>query len=224
MDKSQRSFLCFMLPKCMKALILLSIYGFLFAVPAAANDKKLFIKFNPTDKFDVLYHRAESTATGAVLFGLIGAGIEEGVRSNKDKEKKKQLLEHIDNPSCNGRFLAALEKKLIDKGYESVVIKDGENINVADKDLLLEVKTNICGFKLVDTNADLVAPFINFSAVLKKDGKKIPFDKNFTFIGKKSYFFQEWLGVSVNPGEEFEDVLVRAGKRLANKVIYRKGE
>ena len=224
MDISQSRFLRFALLMCMKTLLLFTMFGILFGVSTAADDKKIFIKFNSRDKFDVLYHRVESTATGAVIFGLIGAGIEEGVRSNKDKEKKSQILEHMDNPSCNKKFLSSLQKKLTDKGYESKLVKDGDNNNVTENDLLLEVKTNLCGFKMVDTTADKVAAFINFSADLKKDGKSIPFDENYTFTGKKSYSFHQLLDSDVNLDNEFEDVLVRAGKRLANKVIYRKGE
>jgi hypothetical protein len=67
---------------------------------SAQDTNNIYLVVKKEGKFDVLFNRAISTATGAALGGLIGAAIEEGIRSGEDKKKLKPLLPHVTDTSC----------------------------------------------------------------------------------------------------------------------------
>lgn len=189
---------------------------------ALPNEKQsVSLNLNNGGKFDVLYHRAESAATGIVLAGLIGYGIEEGIRGGKDGKKKDQLLSYISDPSCKNIFLSSLAEKLKKEGYDVSNSQSSENVKAGHDKLSLNIKINSCGFKLVNTDSKQVSAFIDFKTILY-DGNKNPVKQKYIFFGKTKTPFEELLQSKLSIEKEFSSVLKKAGKRLANKIVYRK--
>lgn len=182
------------------------------------SNPTLGIIITKNSDFDVLYHRAESTATGAVFLGLVGAGIEEGVRGGKDTAKKKQLLEFLDEPSCKAVFVNSFTTKLTNKNYRVVELDRSKKSTV---DYMLEVKIDACGFKMTNSNTRLMSAFMSIRTVLKdRDGDDLGLDKSFLIVSKTERTFESFLKNTEFIVSDFEYVQKKAGKRLANKIIY----
>lgn len=212
---------------------------------ASPDKKTLALVIASEGEFEVLFHRAQSTVTGAAIGGLIGAAIEEGVRNSQDSDKKSQLLPHISDASCINHFRSALLEKLANKkidvdefpsstikakdkddGLESDPIGNIESNNYDSFNLevnqqLLSINITNCGFKLVDLTSEKVAAFIDFKSSLtnKADSEN---KENNLFLGKKSYTFETLVQANSNAEEELTSVLKKAGRRVANKIIYGK--
>ena len=197
------------------------IFSLLSATTGQADDKSLALLIKDNSKFEVLLHRAKSTATGAVLGGLIGAGIEDGVRSNHDNEKKSLLLNRMDEPSCSEELISTLIKKLEKKEFQIEKIKLLKDAKKSKKTFILELDIKNCGFKLVNsTNIDRLAAFVEFKSKFYLAGEKKPKSQSNLFLGKRSYTFNELLDTNTNLSDEMSGVLKKSGKRLASKIIY----
>ena len=190
----------------------------IFTACAIADENAIELKIKDDGDFDILLHRAESTATGAVIGGLIGAGIEEGVRSSKDSSKKKQILEKIEKPSCKDKLYSSLLKKLQTSGYTINTLTEETKT-----DTIIEIEISNCGFKLSDSDTRKLSAFIDFKATLLNGSDK-PIKHKFFFFGKEKYSFNELLEDGSATEKILHKVLKKAGKRLANKILYtRKG-
>ena len=74
----------------------------------ANTGKHVRLHIENPGKFEVLHSRAESTSTGAVLFGIIGAGIEESSRTSKDEVREDAILVHIPDDACHNHLVEEL--------------------------------------------------------------------------------------------------------------------
>lgn len=182
--------------------------------------KTIYIETVGAGKFEVVYHRALSNATGAVLFGLIGAGIQSGVEADKDKEKTNELIPLITKGSWRTRFLDSLNDKLEAKGFSAVWIND--EVDTSDG-VVLKIYPEKYGFKLVDTSTRMVSAFVTFKARVYKGNSKNneEEDKEEYYITNKNQHTYQSLLVENSPANsDLVAVLEKAGKRLANKIIY----
>lgn len=195
-----------------------------FAMPGYCQvNRNISLVVQGNAEFDVLYHRVESTATGAALGGLIGAGIETSIRSSADDKKKAQLVEYVGDLSCKSTLIHALEKKLGDSGFVLLAAPKARKKNVENQPggLSLEIVLNSCGYKMVDTVTQKVSAFIYFDAILKQaDGSLAQIDKQNFFLGRKQYNFEDLVAQNSEIDAELIELLARAGNRLANKIIY----
>lgn len=168
-------------------------------------------------KFDVVYDRADSSSTGAVIGGLIGAAIEEGVRGSKDTEKKNLLLGSLDDSTCTARIVNALEATLLKSEYALIRESSG-----TDSTLRLELSVRNCGFKMVNTITGEASAYVKMTAELFVPGVKKPRKQEVYVTGKNQYLFESLVSEKDSINEEFSYVLSKAGKKLANKIIYRR--
>ena len=145
------------------------------------------------------------------MAGLIGAGIQEGILKSKDEKMRDQLLPLLSETSCSKMFTEEFFSKLERKGF-----------SFSDQaDATVEVKINRCGFKMVNTQTEEIAAFVDYDSVISSGTEKGIKEQHLIF-GKKRYQFQELLSSELLPEREFFSVLKKGGRFIANKVIYKK--
>ena len=209
--------------KYFNLLIVSALFMFQTSNINAADDKNISFSVPETDRFEVFFHRVQTDATSAIFFGLLGAAVDEGVQSNKDAEKKLELLAGRDEPSCADQFIQSFTDKLSAKDYSIDVSRVSDATqNHTKKGLWLNIKNVVCGFKVVNTQTSDVLAFMSFQSYLMKDNKKLAFDENHMVFSKKEHQFFELTNSSEKTQQELSFVLNRAGRKLANKIIYRK--
>jgi hypothetical protein len=206
---SVRNIICFI---TLLLLLSTSIY--------ATDTKTIYIDVVGEGEFEVIYHRALSNATGAVVAGLIGAGIQSGVESSKDREKTIQLRPLINQGTWKVRFLDTLNDKLESEGFEAVWVEETRKITDG---LVLKIYPENYGFKLVDTSTHAVSAFIDFKASLSSGSAKNSEEwekEAFYLTNRNQYSFEQLLGENSPVNSDLETVLEKAAMRLANKIIY----
>jgi len=194
---------------------------FLFTATAfAADHDTIYIDIAGEGKFEVVYHRAKSTATGAVIGGLIGAGIQSGIESGKDQEKTDQLAPLLEKGTWKVRFLDTLNDKLEAAGFEAIWVENKKDIGDG---FILRIYPENYGFKMVDTSTHEVSAFIDFKASFTQGGSKNAGEgekEQFYLTSNNRYVYENLLGESSLVNTDLSAVLEKAAKRLANKIIY----
>lgn len=198
-------------------LILSILLLLLSATIYAETSKNINISIAKEGDFDLFYHRSQSTATGAVLGGLIGAGIEEGVRKGKDTKKKKIVLSLVSDSNCKTRFLNKLVSKL-EKNNFNTLLEASFKDNKKSKNWL-NIKIAKCGFMMVNTSTMEMSAFVDFKVVIKNKNKTV-YKNKFSIRSKEQYKFENLIADEQKINVELESVLHRAGSRLASKIIY----
>lgn len=200
--------------------ILLALTLVMTSVGSMATEKTKEIGFilEREGNFEVLHDRATSTATGAALFGLVGAAIESGVDSSNDSKKEAQLLERLPNANCNESLVGSLVQTLGKaKSLNFQMIESKDQVY----DLLLNLKIDSCGFRIVNTVNYKLAAYVDVKMELTEQDAKKPILKEKLLIqGKKRMQFYELLADDDTLLAEFIRVQEKAGKRIANKIIY----
>ncbi|WP_027329954.1 hypothetical protein [Marinimicrobium agarilyticum] len=196
----------------------LFLAALLFPPAAFSDDVKppVFIDVKDKGKFDLLFDRAKSTATGAAVGGLIGAGVEAAVRSGNDEEKLEQLRPFLSVETCETELLSAFEEKLSGRGY--TVENEAPSKSNA---LTVELEIKECGFKVVNSQTLAMAAFINFETRSDDTALLSLNDETFHFYGKERYQFAELVDMEGDINSAHKKVFQKAGVRLANKIIYR---
>lgn len=193
------------------ALLLLSASAY------ATGSKTIYIDIVGEGRFEVIYHRAKSNATGAVIAGLIGAGIQSGIEASMDQEKTNRLRPLISKETWKSQFLDTLNDKLESAGFEAVWVED---TGQKDSGIVLKIYPNSYGFKMVDTSTHLVSAFIDFKASFS-GGSSEEWDKEaFYLTSRNQHSYDRLLGEDSPVNPDLSSVLEKAARRLANKIIY----
>lgn len=199
----------------------------LVASTAHSNDGdglngKVAVYIEKTGKFEVLHNRAESTNTGAVLFGLIGVAVEESNRTEQDNKREEEILEHIPDDACHNYLISAMTQRLAEKGYLMTVVEDKMG-KPADDTFAVRLKIDHCGFRIVNAETDELSAYLAGQyQVLEPGEKKHGTMQSVLVTGDLRATWDvivENFDASV---EEFRAVKSKAGRRLANKIIYLK--
>lgn len=197
----------------------------LLSASAYATDTKIIhIDIVGEGRFEVIYHRALSNATGAAIAGIIGAGIQSGIEAGRDEEKTRQLGELIEKGAWKTQFLDTLNDKLEAEGYEAVWVEDTGELGSG---AVLKIYPEYYGFRMVDTTTRLVSAFIAFKAafsVANSKHKAEPEKEEYYITNKNQYSWDDLLKKDSAVNSDLEAVLEKAAKRLANKIIYSQKE
>jgi len=194
----------------------------LFSYSTFASEKRIILEVSQSRNYEVVYDRASSSATGAALAGFVGAAIESGIDSGNDSKKRKKLDEFISDPACSTNLYDALKNKLSGANFE-IIDKSTLSKKEIKKTLTLRVNVQQCGFKKTDTNTGAVSSFVRAKVGLKQHKKTVDnLGKTAYLLGKNQYSFESLLESGEQIQKELSSVLERAGKKIANKVIYRK--
>jgi hypothetical protein len=197
----------------------------LLAFPALAQDqpRKIAIEIDGKAEFDVIYRRALSNATGAVLGGLIGAGIQAGIESNEDDEKRAAIYPYVADQAWRDVFIRNMTDALAEKGLEPVWIEAGAEPKQGTADMYLVLYPAKFGFRMVDTTSLMMAAFVEFEAAYARQpisGKNRPAKEAFYITDKSQVSYDQLLADTAGINPRIESVLRMAARRLTNKVVY----
>jgi hypothetical protein len=199
---------------CIAAMLLLSTSSY------ATDTKTVYIDIIGKGKFEVIYHRALTNATGAVIAGLIGVGIQSGIESDRDSRKREELKPLINQDSWKIEFLDTLNDKLESSGFEAVWVENSKDVNDG---IILNVYPDQYGFRMVDTSTRMISAYTTFEASFSSRTAKIKEkqEKEKFYITNKNQHPYDVLLMEESPvNSELKAVLNKAAKRLANKIIY----
>ena len=203
------------------AAVLLLLIGVAQA-DEASTGKHVRLHIEDPGKFEVLHSRAESTSTGAVLFGIIGAGIEESSRASKDEVREDAILVHIPDDACHNHLVEEFTARLDAKGITTEVINEKPGKTAGDA-YVIRLKIDACGFRMVDTTSEEMAAYVVAQYRIYKPQEKITGKlEELTMIGRDHRVWEAFLADYDAAVAEFRAVKRKAGTRLANKVIYLK--
>lgn len=195
------------------------------AFPSVAQDahRKVAIEIEGKAEFDVIYHRALSSATGAVLGGLIGAGIQSGIESDADAKKRAAIYPHVAEQAWRDVFIKTMTETLAEKGLEPVWIDDGTTPKAGTADLYLVLYPSKYGFRIVDTASQMVAAFVEFDAVYSSkpiSARNKPDKEAFYLTDRSQVSYDQLLADPAGINPRVESVLKMAARRLTNKMVY----
>lgn len=186
----------------------------------SGTGKHVQLHIESPGKFEVLHSRAESTSTGAVLFGIIGAGIEESSRTSKDEKREDAILVHIPDDACHNHLVEEFTARLDAKGITTEVIEEKPGKTAGDA-YVIRLKIDACGFRMVDTTSEEMAAYVVAQYRIYKPQEKITGKlEELTMIGRDHRVWEAFLADYDAAVAEFRAVKRKAGARLANKVIY----
>jgi hypothetical protein len=201
-----------------------AVFLLLCAVKAgAAENRSILIELDGDPKFDVVYHRALTNATGAVIAGLIGAGIQASIESEKDSKKREQIRPHVSEQVWRDVYVKTLNETLLAKGFEPVWVEGKQKPKDFKADVYLVLLPGSYGFRMVDSTTSLVSSYVEFEAIYSPEpitSRKKPAKEAFYVTSKKQASYEDLVKETAALNAEVEAVLALAARRLANKIIY----
>ena len=218
MKNQTRKKLC-AFPTVAASLLLLTVVA---QADEAGTGKHVRLYIEDAGKFEVLHSRAESTSTGAVFFGLIGAGIEESSRYNKDEKREEAILAHIPDDACHNHLVEEFTARLEARGIGTEVIHEKPGKTAGDS-YVVRLKIDACGFRMVDSTDAEMAAYVVAQYRIYRPGEKISGKlEELTLIGRDHRSWESFVAEYDTAVEEFRAVKRKTGARLANKIIYLK--
>lgn len=194
-----------------------------FASVAQDAPRKIAIQIEGKAEFDVIYRRALSNATGAVLGGLIGAGIQAGIESSEDAEKRDVIYPHVTQQAWRDFFIQTMTDSLAEKGLETVWIDAGTEPKPGTADMYMVLYPAKFGFRIVDTTSLMMASFAEFDAAYSTkpiSGRNKPVKEPFYITDKSQVSYDQLISDPAGISPRIESVLKMAARRLTNKVVY----
>ncbi len=179
--------------------------------------KTINLSISNEGKFDVNYHRFASTNYGAIIGGLVGASIDSGIRKGKDTKKKNELLKTLSDSTCKTRLVEQFVNKLINN--EFTVVLEQSNKKNKKSTFWLDINIIKCGYKMVNSSTEEMSAYVEFKTVIRTNNKVVT-KKKYSIKAKKQYNYQKLVKDTQIINTELGLVLIKAGKRLANKIIY----
>jgi hypothetical protein len=193
--------------------------------PGCAQDqpRRIAIEIDGKAEFDVIYRRALSNATGAVIGGLIGAGLQAGIESNEDSGKRAELHPYVAEHAWRDVFIKTMTDALAEKSLEPVWIEAGTSPKPGTADMYLVLYPKRFGFRVVDTTSLMMAAFVEFEATYSTQpvsGRSTLAREPFYLTDKSQVSYDQLLADTANINPRIESVLRMAARRLTNKVVY----
>jgi hypothetical protein len=195
----------------------------LICAQAVANESRTVqIRVDGAPKFEVVYHRALTNAVGAAFGGLIGAGIQSSIESDKDAKKREALGPHVATTVWNDVFVKTLNEALQTKGFDPLWVEGKGDPQAPKADIYLTLFPASYGFRMVDSNTALVSAYVEFAATYTHEVKprqKLP-KEAFYMTNKRQSSYDDLANEPAALSGDVESVLAQAARRLANKIIY----
>ncbi len=197
------------------ALVVIFILG---SVEAAEPEGalSLHLKITRDGNFEVLSSRSKSYGM-SVLFGLVGVGVASASKGGRDNEREQAISSEALAANCRFEFERALYDHLENNGY--VV-----DIDPSERSPSLEIEIVACGFRVVERRKGDLAAF--FEAKYRFTRPGVARTKKSRRLFQMGEFRGGWMDFERSPtlaADEFQQVLARAGQKLANRIIYSKG-
>lgn len=180
----------------------------------ATSARLLTVTNSQLGTFEVVSHRMEPVAVGAIAGGLVGAAVESGIHSSQDQAMKKRLLQSYPEASCDKPLLDAFSDRIRASGTFSL---DGAGKAAA----AVDIEIAECGLHLADSTAFQYASYVYLKLKVKPD-TGAAWSESIQISGRNRFDFEEFVDRPGLARTEVEDALKRAGTRAADKIIYKK--
>lgn len=173
----------------------------------------------------VILDRAKATATGAVVFGLIGAAVSSAYNESADAGKAKRLAPHLAGFSSRAVLVGALRAELAQSGQGTAVRlfdRLPSPVEAQALDVLVTVRIERWGLRLApQTPTDLLAGFVELDvkAVRVANGQTV-WSEHDVVLGQARQPFEDYERDADLLRREVWTTLENAGQRLAVKVLY----
>ncbi len=201
-----------------KVLIALALVFGSGSEEAVSSDRPspLHLEITRDGEFKVLVSRSNSIGIG-ILFGLVGAGVATASQTGEDNKREAAVSSGADSANCRAGFESALRGHLESNGFAL-------HNQPSDRSPKLEIEIIACGFRVLERHKGEIAAFFDAEyRIVSPDVERAGKPKRLFQTGE---FRGGWMEFEASPtlaASEFKKVLERAGQKLANRIIYSKG-
>ena len=197
------------------ALLLLLLVGTVDAQgPAPASH--LHLQITRDGNFEVLSSRVKSgdSTIALMLFGVIGFGLATTMKHASDTELEQQAVPDAGAATCRYAFEQALNGHLQNNGFLIETERD-------KKLPVLEIAIVACGFRPLDrTSGEMSAFFESKFRFTQAGARRSKTPQHLFETGRLRAAWSEFENSPALAADELHRVLSRAGRKLANKIVY----
>ncbi|MDD9998228.1 MAG: hypothetical protein OXP09_03540 [Gammaproteobacteria bacterium] len=200
------------------ALVPLSLWVLLTAdvANAAAPVTNLYLSIVRDGEFEVILSRSKGV-DASVLFGWVGITLMMDSRHARDTEREALVAPGAEATVCRSGFERALRNRLEEKNF-FVAIEPNRQLPV------LKVKIVACGFRVLNRSTKEMSAFFDATYRLRQAGtRQSPRAQRLFVAGNVLAAWSEFEQSPALAADEFQQVQMRAGQTLANKIIFAGG-
>lgn len=173
--------------------------------------------------FTVVKERAKATATGAVLFGVIGAAVASAANQSMDREETDKMRPGLTGFSPAPALRDAFVEALKGSGRLQVEVVDSERtLQGQDYDAVIHLTVKEWGVRLPSRAiSDKLAAFAEIQArMTRARSQDMLWDEHEVSLGNGRHDLEAYRADAALLRGELTDMLQSAGYRLANLLIY----
>jgi hypothetical protein len=171
--------------------------------------------------FELLYDRARSTATGAAMFGLIGAAVSEGYNSSNDSKKESYIAKDVQSQDYNQILRNSLTETFREdssiqvKHFNSRSEVVGEGI-----DAVAYVGVEEYGFSFSNQNSENLSPYVVLTIKVESSSGQVIWDNREKFVGESVGYFYELKRDGAIASRSLKELFDEVGSRVSYNIIY----
>ena len=195
------------------ALSLLLTAGVADAAPPVSH---LYLKIVRDGDFEVFLSRSKGV-DASVLFGWVGITFMMDARHARDTKREAQVAPDSEATVCRNGFEWALQERLEEENF-SIAIESNGQLPV------LEVKIVACGFRVLNRSTAEMSAFFEAKYRFTQAGaRRSTRAQRLLEIGDARAAWSEFEQSPALAADEIQQVLMQAGRKLANNIIYAGG-
>jgi len=218
-------------------LTMLLICGFIFGSCASLTGtktelektnlqgvKSLGVTVVEEEDFSVMLSRDKSTATGAYFGSFVGAAVESGIRSSKDKKLEEEfepIVADIDLPAMmSERLRRYLEASGVFDSVEVIEVSQADSLPT-NIDAYLKVTAKSWGLRLCPGSENKLQVAFGINSVLKKlDTGEIIWERDSSCYEGKCYTKEQFQNQEGLLMDAFETGIDNVSGRIANEICF----
>ena len=173
--------------------------------------------------FTVVQERAKATATGAILFGVVGAAVASAANHGMDRDETDKMRPALGDFSPTFSLRDAFVDALKSSGRIEVDVVDSERaLQGKSPDAIIRLTINEWGVRLPSRAiSDHLATFAEIQArMTRTSNQEILWDEHEVSLGSGRHDLAAYRLDAGLLRTELTDMLQSAGFRLANLLIY----
>lgn len=173
--------------------------------------------------FQVVKERAKATATGAVLFGVVGAAVASASNHGMDRDEADKIRPRLGDFSPTAPLRDSFVEALKSSGRLEVDVVDSERAREGrSHDAVIRLTINDWGIRLPSRAiSDQLAAFAEIQARMTRgSSQELLWDEHEVSLGNGRHDLAAYRQDGALLRSELTDMLQSAGFRLANLLIY----
>lgn len=151
---------------------------------------------------------------GAIVASVVGAAIQKSVQAAQDEALTKQVLHLNPDIDCGQPLLDAMNVKLKSTATRAFEVVADPNV------VLAQVDIHDCTLHIADSKEKRLSSYVSLTLTVKPSNGE-SWHEDIQISGRNRYSLDDFTNQPSLARTELMDVVVRAGTRAANKIIYR---